>query len=174
MVAREVEPALSTSRDQVRDQTQDQTQNRDQIQNQDQLRDNSNDNGAVSVPADCTVNPPQNWVRYTIRLGDTLSGLAQRTNARLGDLALANCIRDPRMIMVGADIFLPSQPSPALGNTNANSNGNFNDNSDDHGNGNFDDRGNDNADDHGNGNGNDNADDHGGNSGRGGGESNDD
>jgi len=105
------------------------------------------------VPADCTVNPPQDWVRYNIRVGDTLSGLAQRTGARLGDLALVNCIRDPRVIVVGMPVFVPRQPSPSLGNTNAN--GNLNANVDDHG---SDNSGNDNAS---HSNSNDNTDDHG-------------
>lgn len=164
MVAFEVEPALSGIRDQDRDrdQTQDQDpiqdQTRDQTQDQDQLRDNSNDNTTVDVPADCVVTPPQNWIRYTVRAGDTLSGLALRTNARLGDLAQANCIRDSHFIVVGMDIFLPSWPVPLQLNTNTNANANTNGNIDAPGNGNYDDHdsdsGNMNSDDHG-------SDDHG-------------
>ncbi len=146
MVAREVEPVFDTLRIQDRDQTQD----------QDRLQDGS---AAVSIPAGCVVTPPQNWVRYTLRFGDTLSGLAFNTGASLRDLLEVNCIRNPRGLLVGAEIFVPRQP---VGNTGA---GSIDDHGSNSGNDSLDDHGNNSVDDHGgNSHGDDSVDDHGGNS----------
>lgn len=120
----------------------------------------------------CIPNLPAGWIRYRILAGDTLSGLAARTNASLEELLAINCLTDARLIIVGQEIFLPRIPttiaSPTLStssndnssNTSAPNSGgqsenNSNDNGDDNSNNN-----NDNDDDRsGHDDGNDNDDD---------------
>ncbi|MCC6613867.1 MAG: LysM peptidoglycan-binding domain-containing protein [Anaerolineae bacterium] len=166
LIAREIE--LARAQDQVREGDDNGNDN-----------DNQNDNSAAVLPG-CTPAQPAGWVTYTVRPGDTLSGIAAATGASLGDLAQVNCIANPAQIRVGQQLFVPRAPSGSTGVGNTNSNGNSNDNLDDD-NGNSNLNSNDNVDDHGgndngaddNG-GNDNSDDHGGNSGSSGGNDNSD
>ncbi|MBZ0284939.1 MAG: DUF5666 domain-containing protein [Anaerolineae bacterium] len=133
--------------------------------NDDNSNDNSDDNGndnAVVLPPNCVATQPAGWTTYAIRSGDTLSGIADRTDSSISELALANCIADPRFIVAGMTIFVPRQPSTSIDNNNDNNDDNGNDNGDDNGNDNSDDNGNDNDDDHGNDNGDDNGNDDGG------------
>ncbi len=112
--------------------------------------DNSNDNGAVVIPADCVPAMPSGWTTYTIQAGDTLSAIAAGSGSSISELAVANCITDPRFIVVGMTIFVPQTPDPAFFNNNDNhDDGEFNDNhSNDNGsNDNNDDHSNDNRDD---------------------------
>lgn len=123
--------------------------------------DNSNDN-AVVIPADCVPAMPAGWTTYVIQSGDTLSGIAAGSGSTVGELAVANCIQDPRFVVVGMEIFVPRTPDQSFMDNNSNSNDNVgddhgNDNGDDHSNDNGDDDGNDNGDD----DGNDSGDDHG-------------
>lgn len=113
--------------------------------------DNSNDNGAVVIPADCVPAMPSGWTTYTIQAGDTLSAIAAGSGSSISELAVTNCIRDPRFIVVGMTIFVPQTPDPAFFNNNDNhDDGEYND---DHSNDNGsdddhnDDRRNDNHDD---------------------------
>lgn len=113
-----------------------------------QSNSGSNDNTAIVIPANCVPAQPAGWTTYTIQAGDTLSRIADRSHGSLSDIALANCITDPRVIVAGTTIFVP-QRLASDDNQNANSNHNQNDNSQ---------NGNDNqgADDHGGNNQNDN------------------
>ncbi len=108
--------------------------------------DNSNDNGAVVIPADCVPAMPSGWTTYTIQAGDTLSAIAAGSGSSISELAVANCITDPRFIVVGMTIFVPQTPDPAFFNDNDNHD-DGDDNDDDHSNDNDDDHSNDNHDD---------------------------
>jgi LysM repeat protein len=68
--------------------------------------------------AACVVDPPSNWVLYTIRLGDALAGLAQRANIPVEALMEVNCLPND-LISVGQQIWvppaaLPPTPTPVL------------------------------------------------------------
>ncbi len=54
--------------------------------------------------------PPPNWFVYVTEAGDTLRDLADRTGSSVGELALANCLQNPRAIYAGLVIYLPRQP----------------------------------------------------------------
>ncbi len=54
--------------------------------------------------------PPPNWFVYVTEAGDTLRDLADRTGSSVGELALANCLQNPRAIAAGLVIYLPRQP----------------------------------------------------------------
>lgn len=49
---------------------------------------------------------------YTVRRGDTLSGIAQRFGVSLDSLIRANGIRNPRFIYVGQRLVIPSRSAP--------------------------------------------------------------
>ncbi|MBZ0275993.1 MAG: DUF5666 domain-containing protein [Anaerolineae bacterium] len=115
--------------------------------------DNSNDNAAVVIPVDCVPAMPAGWTTYVIQSGDTLSGIAAGSGSTVGELAVANCIQDPRFVVVGMEIFVPTTPDRSF----FNSNGNSNDNVDDHSSDNGDDHSDDNGDDHSNDNGDDDS-----------------
>lgn len=167
LVAREVELVSAQDRDRDRDRDQlgddnsneNQNQNRNRNENENENEnENGNDNGGAVVPPGCTPMQPAGWTVYTVRPGDTLSGIAAATGASLNDLAERNCIANAAQIRVGQPLFVPRQPvgNTGSGSGNTNSNVNGNDNHDDDHNGNV--NSNDNSDDHG---GNDNNDDHG-------------
>lgn len=61
----------------------------------------------------CIPTPPPNWVLYSIRSGDTLSGLAGQTGILLEQLMAVNCLTDPRLIVAGQQIYLPFAPAPS-------------------------------------------------------------
>lgn len=69
--------------------------------------------------ATCTPALPPGWVSYRIQTGDTLSGLAARTNSTLEQLLTVNCLSDPRLIIVGQEIYLPRVPTAAASSTPA-------------------------------------------------------
>ncbi len=54
--------------------------------------------------------PPPNWFVYVTEAGDTLRDLADRTGSSAGELALANCLQNPRAIYAGLVIYVPRQP----------------------------------------------------------------
>lgn len=161
-VAREVEPAQEDdlSFDNTNDNSDDNGNDNsdDNGNDNDDSDDNGNDN-AIVLPPNCVATQPAGWTTYTIKAGDTLSSIANRADSSIGELALANCIADPRFIVAGMTIFVPREPSPAIDNSNNNSNDNGDD---DHSNDNGDDdNNNDNHDDNGNDDhDNDNHDDH--------------
>nr|WP_167969318.1 LysM domain-containing protein [Lentzea indica] len=51
---------------------------------------------------------PSGWIDYTIRWGDTLSGIAARTGTSVGELARVNGIPNPDRIQAGAVIRVPA------------------------------------------------------------------
>lgn len=116
LVAREIELARAQDRDRERD------DNRDD--------DNENDNNAV-VPPGCVPTQPAGWTTYTVRPGDTLSGIAAATGANLSNMAQVNCIANAAQIRVGQPLFVPRAPSGNTGVGNTNGNFNSNDNRDD-------------------------------------------
>src|SRR5687768_6406683 len=44
---------------------------------------------------------------YTVRPGDTLSGIARRHGVNVSDLASANALRDPNHIRIGQSLRMP-------------------------------------------------------------------
>lgn len=55
--------------------------------------------------------PPQSWVRYQIRRGDTLGALARLRGTTIDEIMRANC-RDSQDLIAGQFIFLPPGASP--------------------------------------------------------------
>jgi hypothetical protein len=58
----------------------------------------------------CVVNPPPSWVLYTIRSGDTYSGLAVGTATTLDLLLAVNCLTIQTVLLPGNTLYLPRQP----------------------------------------------------------------
>ncbi len=52
-------------------------------------------------------NFPKEGINYTVVSGDTLSGIAKKTGAKLSDIRNANKISDDTRIMVGQTLFIP-------------------------------------------------------------------
>ena len=52
-------------------------------------------------------NFPKEGINYTVVKGDTLSGIANKTGAKLSDIRNANKISDDTRIMVGQTLFIP-------------------------------------------------------------------
>ena len=115
----------------------------------------------IGNAATCATTTPSGWRDYQIRGGDTLSAIAARAGITVEELARVNCINDIRLVVVGANLFVPRLGGFSDDNFNGNDNSSNDNGDDDNGN---DNGSNDNGDDD---NGNDNGDDHGG-SGRGG------
>jgi murein DD-endopeptidase MepM/ murein hydrolase activator NlpD len=57
----------------------------------------------LQIPAGATVTP----VRYVVRQGDTLSGIAGRFDVAMADVAAANGIRSPYRLSVGQPLSIP-------------------------------------------------------------------
>jgi hypothetical protein len=53
---------------------------------------------------------PRNWTIYVTQPGDTFRSLAERTASSIGQLALANCLQNPRLLLSGVVIYLPRKP----------------------------------------------------------------
>jgi LysM repeat protein len=51
-------------------------------------------------------------VSYTVQRGDTISGIAHKTNARAQDIINANKITDPGRLQAGQTLFIPQQNVP--------------------------------------------------------------
>jgi len=60
-----------------------------------------------AVQTTFTENFPKEGINYTVQAGDTLSGIAQKTSARVQDIVNANKITDPTRIRVGQTLFIP-------------------------------------------------------------------
>lgn len=58
----------------------------------------------------CTVRT--DWVEYRVVSGDTLSGLAVRTQSTVAALVEANCLTDASFLRVGQILRVPRQPAP--------------------------------------------------------------
>ncbi|TAG27204.1 MAG: LysM peptidoglycan-binding domain-containing protein [Verrucomicrobia bacterium] len=52
-------------------------------------------------------NFPKDGITYTVAAGDTVSGIAQRTGSKVGDIINANRLTDPTKIKVGQILFIP-------------------------------------------------------------------
>ncbi|HUR19079.1 MAG TPA: M23 family metallopeptidase [Acidimicrobiales bacterium] len=70
---------------------------------------------AHQVPGGQTT-PIKGKTRYTVRAGDTLTGLAARLQVSVSTLAAANGIKDPNRVRVGQVLTLPSvgEPEPVV------------------------------------------------------------
>ena len=55
----------------------------------------------------CEPYAPDGWVAYTVRAGDTLSGLAWWHNVTVEQLQYLNCIRERSQLYVGQTIYVP-------------------------------------------------------------------
>lgn len=73
------------------------------------------DDTAIVIPEGCVAVRPAGWTAYTVQQGDTLSSIAARTGGSIRQLLVSNCIRDPRFIVVGMELFVPQTPAPLLG-----------------------------------------------------------
>lgn len=71
----------------------------------------------------CIPTPLPDWVAYTIRSGDTLSGLAGQTGITLEQLMQVNCLTDAGLIVAGQQIWLPFMPNTAQPGDNQSSGG---------------------------------------------------
>lgn len=59
---------------------------------------------ATAVPT-CTKRTE--WPTYTVRDGDTLSGIANNVGLKTGDLAVANCLGNPNVLALGTVLHVP-------------------------------------------------------------------
>ena len=75
--------------------------------------------------AACVTAAPAGWTTYTIRSGDTLSGVAARSGSSLAELARVNCISDVRLLITGTTLFVPR---PLVADNRGSDRGNSNDN----------------------------------------------
>ncbi|MBL8132327.1 MAG: LysM peptidoglycan-binding domain-containing protein [Anaerolineae bacterium] len=53
--------------------------------------------------------PPSGWVAYVVLPGDTLGDLAAATGRTTLELAQANCLAEPYILIAGQTIYLPSE-----------------------------------------------------------------
>lgn len=69
--------------------------------------------GAPPRPA-CTVTTRQGWVPYQVRIGDTLTAIANRTGTGVDDLRATNCLAND-LIMAGRNLLVPATaPEPTV------------------------------------------------------------
>lgn len=66
----------------------------------------------IVISPNCQVRT--DWLAYTVQAGDTVGGLAIRTNTSLNDLVIGNCLTNPDVINVGETLYLPRQPTGVL------------------------------------------------------------
>ncbi|MGL4771941.1 MAG: LysM peptidoglycan-binding domain-containing protein [Clostridium sp.] len=73
----------------------------------------------IKVPSSSPSTPPTNAKYYTVRYGDTLSGIAEKYGTTVDAIASLNGISDPNLIHVGQILKIPSSsgsspaPSPS-------------------------------------------------------------
>lgn len=60
----------------------------------------------ATVTSTCVVLPPPGWVSYVVRQGDSVAGLAQRSNITVGTLMRVNCLQND-LLSVGQTLWLP-------------------------------------------------------------------
>lgn len=56
--------------------------------------------------------PRTGWPTYTVMRGDTLYNIAQRAGSSVTELTQANCLANPRHILVGQQLVVPRSPTP--------------------------------------------------------------
>lgn len=57
--------------------------------------------------------PPAGTFKHTVAPGESLAVIAGRYGVRIGDIALANKIRDPSLIRAGQELIIPGWDAPA-------------------------------------------------------------
>lgn len=62
------------------------------------------------TPQPPTCTPRADWPVYTVRAGDTLYRIAQRTGSTVDALVLASCLSDPNQLYVGQELRVPTLP----------------------------------------------------------------
>jgi len=62
----------------------------------------------------CVPDQPEGWIVYTVKPGDSLSGLAAASGIGLDELMRVNCLTDPNLIISGQRLYLPFAPSPVV------------------------------------------------------------
>ncbi len=68
--------------------------------------------GATATPTSAACTPRTDWgYRYVIQVGDNLSIIALKVNARTADLQAGNCIDNPNRLIAGQSILVP-RPVP--------------------------------------------------------------
>lgn len=72
----------------------------------DSLAKGMSQRAAVSAP-NFSGDYPKEGTTYTVQKGDTLSGIASRTGAKLQDIINANKIVDPTRLQAGQVLFIP-------------------------------------------------------------------
>ncbi len=60
----------------------------------------------------CQRFQPPGWVEYAIQPGDTLSRLAAATGTTVQEIMRINCLTNPRLVVAGQRVYLPSLPPP--------------------------------------------------------------
>lgn len=63
---------------------------------------------ATATATPCVITLPSGWVPYTVRAGDSLSAIAQRTGATLVGLQQVNCLVNTNDIVAGKMLFAPA------------------------------------------------------------------
>lgn len=80
----------------------------EQPASQPQTNNNSTAKPVSNIKSNCTAR--QDWVSYTVKVGDSLGKLATYTGSTVSALANANCLINPNLIAVGQKLRLPKQP----------------------------------------------------------------
>jgi hypothetical protein len=57
--------------------------------------------------------PRGDWPQYTVMAGDTLSGIAVRSNSSAAELAAANCLANPNLLVAGQSLYVRQIPVAA-------------------------------------------------------------
>lgn len=68
----------------------------------------------IAPTATLLCEQPPGWTTYRIQSGDTLSAIALNVGIELAELAAVNCIENPRIVVVGALIFVPREVQAAV------------------------------------------------------------
>ncbi len=69
---------------------------------------------ALGTPIPTPCHPRDDWsARYSVRAGDTLSGIAARHNLSLAELQAGNCLDNPNRLSVGLVLRVPPQTPPS-------------------------------------------------------------
>jgi LysM repeat protein len=71
----------------------------------------------VAAMAAPSPKPPGESVKYTVRSGETLGAIARKFHVKVGAIAEANAISDPRKIHAGQELTIPGGKAGAAGKT---------------------------------------------------------